>query len=291
VLAQLLSERLQVAAVNEPYEYSLDCMNTVLLKLKNVVLYASSFKLRSYEQATLDAWSSHLSASARVLLTAQLRYLISYQRQAGGKSLLFFPLDPKTCTSLPENILFPCKLSDVVVARIYQVGFRNVMDPQATVKAEIQMHKGRITSIEFDKPPQKVLEEGTNVTKVEILRDPMVSISDEDAIDLRRLEEMIESIQSKLPDEYLKLIGNSKGITVNQWAVCGPSKIRRIPQRDGNYYLFAERVGMGAVGVKEDEVSGQLYYLDYGDDRGEKITIAFKDFLEKFDGGRVKGRF
>jgi hypothetical protein len=129
------------------------------------------------------------------------------------------------------------------------------------------------------------------VTKVEILRDPMVPASDEDAVDAKRREEILASIQSKLPEEYLGWVGEGKEIFFNEWTVYGLPKIRKMPQRDGNYYLLAEREGMGAVGVKEDEMSGQLYYLDYGDDRGEKISVGLKPFLEQFDGGKVAGRF
>lgn len=47
----------------------------------------------------------------------------------------------------------------------------------------------------------------------------------------------------------------------------------------------------GSLRVKEDESSGQIYYLDYGDDQGEKITVGLRKFLEEFDGGKVVGRF
>ena len=33
------------------------------------------------------------------------------------------------------------------------------------------------------------------------------------------------------------------------------------------------------------------YYLNYGDDRGEKITVTLRKFLEEFDGGKVIGWF
>jgi len=42
---------------------------------------------------------------------------------------------------------------------------------------------------------------------------------------------------------------------------------------------------------EEDESSGQLYYLDNCGGVGEAITVDFKTFLERFDGGKVAGRF
>ena len=60
---------------------------------------------------------------------------------------------------------------------------------------------------------------------------------------------------------------------------------------DGNYYLLADQESLGAVGVREDESSGAIYFLDYNDNRGEKITVGLRKFLETFDGGQVEGRY
>jgi len=153
------------------------------------------------------------------------------------------------------------------------------------------LHKGQISSIEFNQSPRKKLAKNLEVTKVEILRDPMKPASEETVSDAQRRDEVLKSIQAKLPDEYLQLIGESKSVSINDWVLFSVQAIWKHPKRDGNYYLLAEKEGMGAVGVKEDESSGQLYYLDYGDDRGEKITVSLRKFLEEFDGGKVAGRF
>lgn len=265
-------------------------MNAVFLKFKNIVLYGSSFKLRPYEQTVLEAWRNHLSPDAVALLNAQLKHLVSYQRQMGDRLLCFFALERKPNASVPDDVLFPCRIGSCVVA-LMRLSGTGELATKDKIRAEIYLHKGRLSFIEFNKPPQKSLEQGANVTKVEILRDPMVPATDEDVVDAKRREEVLKAIQSKLPEEYLQWVGEGKEISFHEWTVYGLPKIRKIPQRDGNYYLLAEREGMGAVGVKEDEMSGQLYYLDYGDDRGEKISVGLKPFLKQFDGGKVAGRF
>lgn len=259
-------------------------------KLRKKLLYGASFTLRPYEQAVLDAWGEHLPPSARTVLSAQLQRLCSYQRQVLEKDLCFFLLGRKPYPRLSPGILFPCRLESCVVARVHVAG-SDKAGSRNRIRAEVVLHKGQISSIEFNQPPAKKLAHDVEVTKVEILRDPMTPASEETVSDAERREEVLKTIQSKLPDEYLRLVGESKGVSVNEWSVCAVQDIRKIPQRDGNYYLLAEKEGMGAIGVKEDESSGQIYYLDYGDDQGEKITVSLRKFLEEFDGGKVVGRF
>ncbi len=241
----------------------------------------------------MDAWRSHLSAEGKRLLTAQLEVVTSYQRQARERDLCFFQLGSKPGKpqpALPESILFPCKLESCVVALIHVVGV-DKRGTQHRLRAEVHLHKGRIISIEFNLPPSKKLVSDVEVTRVEILRDPMIPASAEATSDAQRHEEVLKTVQAKLPDEYLKLVGEGKGVSINEWEVRPVQDIWKHPKRDGNYYLLAEKEGMGGVGVREDEFSGQLYYLDYDDVLGEKITVSLRKFFEEFDGGKVVGRF
>lgn len=246
---------------------------------------ALSSRLRAYEEVVLDAWRSHLSTEGKRRLTAQLELLTSYQRQARERDLCFFQLGSKPGKpqpALPESILFPCKLESCVVALIHVVG----VDKGGTrhrLRAGVHLHKGRIISIEFNQPPSKKLVSDVEITRAEILRDPMIPASEETVSDAQRREEVLKTLQSKLPDEYSQLVAEGKGVSVNEWEVRTVQDIWKHPKSDGNYYLLAEKEGMGAVGVKEDEFSGQLYYLDYDDIVGEKITVGLRKFLEEFD--------
>lgn len=261
-----------------------------LQKLQKMLMYGASFKLRPYEGAVLDAWRKELSSAGNALLSAQLQHLCSYQRQVLEKDLCFFPLGRKPYPRLSPEILFPCRLESCVVARIHFAG-GDKAGSRNRIRAEVVLHKGQVSSIEFNQPPGKKLARDVEVTKVEILRDPMIPASEETVTDAQRREEVLKTIHSKLPDEYLQLVGESKGVSINEWAVCAVKDIHKIPQRDGNYYVLAVKEGMGTVGIKEDESSGQLYFLHYDSHVGEKITVGLQKFFEEFDGGKVVGRF
>lgn len=253
-----------------------------------MLMYGLSFKLRPYEEAVLDAWRKELSPEGNALLSAQLKHLVSYQRQA-RELLCFFPLDRKPYPPLPECVLFPCRLN-CTVALVHLTGV-DKKGVRHQVRAELGLYKGKVIKIEFNQPPSKRLVQEVEVTKVEILCDPMIPSSAETTSDAQRREAVLKILFSKLPDEYLQLVGEGKGVSINEWNVHAVQDIGKIPQRDGNYYVFADKQAVGLVGVKEDEASGQVYYLDYDDHRGEKITVSLREFFEKFDGGKVVGRF
>lgn len=242
-------------------------------------------RLTAAEKQLLAAVSAELTPTAGRLFNEQLDQVNLVQRQADGKEVNLYVMR-RGKPFIEDRFLFPLR-SEAQLAIVEM----DAGDGQKAFRAEVWLVNGHVFSIGFNKPPQKFLEQGANVTKVEILRDPMVPASDEDVVDAKRHEEVLKAIQSKVPEEYLRWVGEGKGFSFHEWTVYGLPKIRKIPQRDGNYYLLAEREGMGAVGIKEDETSGQLYYLDYGDDRGERISVGLKLFLEKFDGGKVTGRF
>lgn len=252
------------------------------------ILMGLSFKLRPYEEAVLDAWRKELSSAGNALLSAQLQHLCSYQRQA-REMLCFFPLGKAPYPPLPDEILFPCRLECVAAfAHLQGSDSRGVSHK---IRAEIHLYRGELCLIEFNQLPSKKLVRDVEVTKVEILRDPMIPASEETVSDAQRCGEVLKTINSKLPDEYLELVGESRAVSINEWAVCAVKDIHKIPQRDGNYYVLAVKRGMGTVGIKEDESSGQLYFLHYDDHVGEKITVGLRKFLEEFDGGKVIGRF
>lgn len=242
-------------------------------------------RLTTAEKQVLTAVSAKLTPTAGRLFNEQLDQVNLIQRQADGKEVNLYAMRQGK-PFIEDRFLFPLR-SEAQLATVEM----DASNGQKAFRAEVWLANGHVFSIGFNKPPQKFLEQGVNVTKVEILRDPMMPESDEDVVDAKRREEVLKAIQSKLPAEYLQWVGEGMEVSFNKWTIYGLPKIRKIPQRDGNYYLLAEREGMGAVGVKEDETTGQLYYLDYGDDRGEKISVGLKPFLERFDGGKVVGRF
>jgi len=236
-------------------------------------------ELSPLERQVLAAVAAELSPSAREILNQQRDLINLIQRHADGKEVnLYVMRRGKPC--FEDQFRFPLRVEETQLATVEMLGGGG----QKSFRAEVWLVKGRLFSIAFNKPPEKLLEHGVNIAKVKILCDPMKPESKDAVSDEQRREQVLKTIQSKLPEEYLQLVGEGKGIVLNDWAISGIQGIRKVVQRDGNYYLLAEKEGMGAIGVKEDEPSGQIYYLDYGDDQGEKITVGLRKFLEEFDG-------
>jgi hypothetical protein len=243
-------------------------------------------KLSPLESQVLAAVSAELSPAAREIFNGQRDLINLIQRHAAGKEVnLYVMRRGKTC--FDERLRFPLKAEETQLATVEMVegGGRK------SLRAGVWLVKGRLFSIEFNKPPREIVEQGANIAMVKILHDPMIPVSERSVSETERREKVLEGIQSKLPDEYLQIVQKGKGVSINEWVVYALQDIRKVVQPDGSYFMLAEKEDMGAVGAKEDEFSGQLYYLDYGDDRGEKITVSLRKFFEEFDGGKVFGRF
>jgi hypothetical protein len=236
-------------------------------------------KLSSLENQVLTAVSAELSPKAREVFNKQINLVNLVQRHADGKEVNLYSMR-RGKPVYEEQFLFPLR-REVQLGKVEMLGGR----------AEVWLIEGWVFSIHFDKPPKTILGQSVKIEKVTIFHNPMIPESADSASDTKRREELLASIPSKLPDEYLQLVGEDKGTALNDWAVSSIQRIRKIVDRDANYYLLAEKEGMGVIGAKEDDWSGHPYYLAYEDGGGEKITVGFREFLEKFDGGKVEGRF
>lgn len=76
------------------------------------------------------------------------------------------------------------------------------------------------------------------------------------------LENYTKNIDSKLPDEYLKIIKKSEGVDFGNFRILGVSEIYSTGLDDGNYYHLAE-FDNGVITVKEEDKSGTIYYCHY----------------------------
>ncbi|HWQ91721.1 MAG TPA: hypothetical protein VN673_08620 [Clostridia bacterium] len=242
-------------------------------------------RLTAVESRVISAVSGKLPPAAKQLFDAQMDRVNRIQRFSSGKEANFYTLK-RGKPSLEERFLFPLR-TETLLATVHL----NLDQDKKPLRADVWLVNGHVFSVDFNKIPGNPSEEEIHVAKVEILRDAMIAASAGSAFETKRREEVLATIRSKLPDEYLQLVGEGQGVTVNDWAVSGIQGIRKVVQRDANYYLLAEKEGMGAIGIKEDESSGQIYYLDYGDDQGEQITVGLRKFLEEFEGGKAGGRF
>jgi len=239
--------------------------------------------LRSWEREVLSAVSRSVSVDARRIFDCQIKQITSIQRYAAGREVnLYRKPGSRPFSFSEEQPLFPL-MNEALLGKIELMG----SEVDERMKAEVWLVNGHVFSLVLNRPVEKRLfRNGVRIEKVQILCDPMVVLPE------KRRNEILSPIDATLPQEYLTLVSDGKGIVINEWVIHEVSRIRKICQEDGDYYLLADRSDMGAIGVKEGDSSGLLYYLDYGyGDRGKAISLGMKHFVETFDGGKVAGRF
>lgn len=76
------------------------------------------------------------------------------------------------------------------------------------------------------------------------------------------LKNYTQRIDSKLPEEYLKIIEKSEGVDFGYFRILGVSEIYTTGLDDGNYYHLAE-FDDGILAVKEEDNSGTIFYCHY----------------------------
>lgn len=272
-------------------------MSSFFLKAKQWLVHGGSFHLRPYESVCLAAWRKTLTADAVRLLDQQLKRLTVYQRYGKERLLCFYDMTDKSCSGWPKQILFPCQMDEVSVARLQ---LSPAADTEVVVKADMTLCRGRFFGIEFDKTP-KCLRGGVEVVNVKTLIDPMrqseaaaqVSLPEipgEPQESLRRLkatdlrkplppaqrEELAQAIDSKLPEDYTKLVAVTDAATINGWRIYGLGQVRRIVQPEGNFYLLAEATDGRALGIVREASDAQLYIIS---PEGEKPKPAGQSLL------------
>jgi hypothetical protein len=241
---------------------------------KRLLIHGVSTRLRPYEMACLEVWRTLLTSEGLSLLDQQLKRLSFLQRQANGKLLCFYDVNDESAQHWPDDLLFPCRLTEAQVARIT---LHPTSDKSTSpIKAHIILSRGRFFGLEFSKPPA-FLVNGFEVLKSDVLLDPMLQLSEDRCREMKR-DQLIEAIDAKLPDEYLALVANAGNTEINGWQIYDIPKVRKIVQPEKNYYLVAEKEGRGAIGVVEEDQSGQIYYLDYEDDVPVKIQTSLQAF-------------
>jgi hypothetical protein len=251
-------------------------MATVWRAAKRLLIHGSSARVRPYEKACLEAWRALLTADGLSLLDQQLERLSFLQRQANDKLLCFYDVNDESTKHWPDTLLFPCRLAEALAAR---VTLRPASKKSASmIKADIMLCKGRFFGLEFSKSPAP-LADGFEVVESKALLDPMLRPSENGDGNIER-ERLIAAIDAKLPNEYLALVSDAGTTVINGWQIYNIPQVRKIVQPEKNYYLVAEKEGRGAIGVAEEDRSGQLYYLDYEDDVPVKIQTSLRAFCE-----------
>ncbi|NLW49187.1 MAG: hypothetical protein GXY86_17875 [Firmicutes bacterium] len=265
-------------------------------------------KLRPYEKECIDNWKSKLSEDAKLILEKQLS-ILSFQRQSNEKLLYFFYKKDPTCKNWSNDMLFLLKDSgkDIHAASLWLKS--SSKKTNSNLRAEIILYEGRLSTIEFNKPPKdffKDKNENAIVEKCILLMDPMIpGISQSYLIPNQLIgwlnqwtqkwklelikpplskaqrENLIKQKDTTFPKDYLELISHTDGFKVNHCEIHGLSSIRSIVWPDNNFYILAEVEGKGSIGVIQGDKKGELFYLDNEDDGSEGVGDSLRAFIEK----------
>lgn len=274
---------------------------SVFRALFGSLLFSGTRKLRPYETACVEAWREKLSPESASVLSRQLSRFNLIQRSPDGRLVTFFDTKDKSYATWSSEDLFRLRSEEISAARVW---LRSAEHHQSEIKADVVLHRGRLSSIEFNKAPQR-LGTGVQITKVKPLIDPMgqgeaaapISVSEIPGelqnrlrrmavTDLRkplstaRRDELAQSIDAKLPDDYVELASATDGATINGWRIYGLSEIRRIVQPDGNFYLLVEATDGRALGVRQETNDAQLYIVS---PEGEKPKAAGQSLFARIE--------
>ncbi len=268
------------------------------------LLYGGTRSLRSHEQAVLDAFKNKLSGAAIAVLNRQLARLNLVQRSPDGRLVSFFDTSDRTAAAWSVEELFPLRLEETRVARIW-VKPSNHPPGLPEMKVEIVLHRGRLSSVEFSQSPEPLENREVRISEVELIQDPMKQVEAQSlpaslseiepnlrerlktcqAADLRKplaaaeRERFARAVDAKLPRDYLELTEATEGAMIHGWRVYGLSQIRKIVQRERSYYILAESPDLGAVGVVQGGNNGELYLIGSEDQLARPIGTTLSAWL------------
>lgn len=277
-------------------------MNTLKYWLSRM-LYGGGSKLRPYEQACVDRWRDNLDSVASGILLRQLSRFNLIQRQAHDRIVAFYCVGDGANKPWPSEDLFPLGGDEVRVARL-KLRAQGV-GAVSQVKADIVLHDGRLSSLEFSTLPKHATFE---VADLEVLADVMGSLPSTDAgavmskaefagwllrwshcpgfvarhpLRPEDRDKILKQIDAVLPQDYLVMLEETNGFRCDACIVFDPSSVYKRPRPQGNYYVLAEVCGKGDLLVEEDNASPKLYFLGEGEDElrdaGTSLSSALQD--------------
>jgi hypothetical protein len=123
------------------------------------LLYGGESKLRSYELACLDAWRARLPESAQAIVDQQVQRFSMIQRLSADKLVTLHDLADREYATWSAETFFPLRAEEYTAAKL-KICLRDTGTADETgepLSAAIVLHRGRISSIEFNKSPLESL--------------------------------------------------------------------------------------------------------------------------------------
>lgn len=250
------------------------------------LLYGGSSKLRFYERKCLKCLRDKLSKDAAAILDVQVDKISLIQRFSKDKLVVFHFIDESQAMSLFSN-----QSEEYYAARL-NIKFT------PKVRCEFVFHKGKLSSMEFDRPP-KLLDQDMECAGIIFNGDLMTNAAVNDSSpknvvvsDLSNLGSLYSLTDVRppaspseiswflgrspdsFPSDYVKLLEQTDGFTVNNWEFNG-IRSSTIIQDQANYVLLVECQGK-ALCIREGESSPRVYVYDMIDD---DFTQRFSSFL------------
>ena len=136
-------------------------------------------------------------------------------------------------------------------------------------KIEVSIEKTEFKLIPDFKGLIGVISKAKTIKKAYI---PLLSI---------QIEFFKQKINSKLPDDYVKIITQTEGAEFEDFRIYGISEIQRTGLDDADYFHLVE-FDDGIIAIKEYDKNGELYYCHYSDGLIDKLGNDFeKTLIEK----------
>ena len=236
------------------------------------------FQLGPLESLILDAAESKLSTEARARYRSRIRSINKVQRVVDDKEVNLFVMKGGR-PFLDNRYRFEADDDEVLLATV----LLKHPDRQDTLKAEVLLSQGHVTSLAFNQSPSEFTaglppQSFSNSVQVTIWIDPMIPSPRKEPIDdpsrlkawlqaaksdirARSLwkplpNEMFQSYQrridAELPSDYLELVALTEGVEVytDDTSLCtilGMAAIRRVvqPHPEENLYVLAEHTATG----------------------------------------------
>jgi len=268
-------------------------------------------KLRPYVSACLDAWRTELSPEATTILAKQLGLYDFVPRPSADKIIAFLCVDDPRCAKFPADALFPLRSDGTLVAQMLLT--RTASTQQDSLRADLFVVDGRLQNFIFSKRPQIVFPRETRreeiqVTHVTVLVDPVKPdlyatspLADSDGFtgwlrdwakqwelrDLRKplppnaRRRILDSLDSMLPADYLEMVAQTEGAQLRHCRINGLSEVWTFVWPQESFYVLSDIEGRGAVGVRQGDRDGLLYYLDNeADGQSEVVGPSLRAMIE-----------
>src|SRR5262249_23841078 len=103
----------------------------------------------------------------------------------------------------------------------------------------------------------------------------------------------LQNLSTQLPADYLELVSQCEGLTVNGCAILGLSEVYVVHLDDGDYYVLADFGGEGCLAVRSVSVDGTVYHFSYDGPGAINAGSSFRQAVEDLcsDGLEKSGSF